>query len=60
MNKVIVFGNDHTNSVGVIQSLGLAGFKSVALLFGRKTGYVVSSKFTDRIIVAKDAQSCIE
>lgn len=60
MNKVIVFGNDHTNSVGVIQSLGLAGFKSVALLFGRKTGYVVSSKFTDRIIVAKDAQSCID
>ena len=22
MKKVIVFGNDHTNSVGVIQSLG--------------------------------------
>ncbi len=60
MNKVIVFGNDHTNNVGVIQSLGLAGIRSVGLLFGGKTDFVISSKFTDKIITAKDPQACVE
>lgn len=60
MNKVVVFGNDHTNSVGVIQSLGIAGYKSVGLLFGYKSGIVASSKYTVEIITAKDAQTCIE
>ena len=58
--KVIVFGNDHTNSVGVIQSLGKAGYKSIGLLFGNKSGLVASSKYTIEIITAVDAQSCIE
>lgn len=60
MNKVIVFGNDHTNSVGVIQSLGLAGIKSIGLLFGVKTRLTVSSKFTERVITGSDAQNCID
>ena len=60
MNIVIVFGNDHTNNVGVIQSLGKAGFKSIGLLFGLKSDFVVSSKYTDGIITAKDPQACID
>lgn len=60
MKQVIVFGNDHTNNVGVIQSLGLAGIRSIGLLFGCKTDFVVCSKFTDRIITAKDPQRCVE
>ena len=60
MKKVIVFGNDHTNNVGVIQSLGLAGIRSIGLLFGIKTDFVVCSKFTDKIITAKDPQTCVE
>lgn len=58
--KVIVFGNDHTNSLGVIQSLGLAGYQSIGLIFGEKTGFIYSSSFTSNIITAKDAQCCIE
>lgn len=58
--QIIVFGNDHTNTVGVIQSLGIAGYRSIGLLFGNKTGYVKSSKYTDAIITAKDAQTCID
>ena len=58
--KVIVFGNDHTNSVGVIQSLGKAGYKSIGLLFGTKSGFVSSSKYTIGLITAKDAQTCID
>ncbi len=60
MKIVIVFGNDHTNSVGVIQSLGKVGYRSIGLLYGFKQDFVKSSKYVDRIISAKDAQSCIE
>lgn len=60
MKTLIIFGNDHTNSVGVIQSLGKAGFKSIGLLYGSKTDLVISSNYTSSIITAKDPQSCIE
>ena len=60
MNIVIVFGNDHTNNVGVIQSLGKAGFKSIGLLFGLKSDFVVSRKYTDGIITAKEPQPRID
>lgn len=60
MKQVIVFGNDHTNSIGVIQSLGIAGYRAIGLLYGHKTGFVRNSIFVDRIISAKDAQSCID
>lgn len=60
MNHVIVFGNDHTNSLGVIQSLGIAGYKSIGLLFGEKTGYVKASKFTESIISGSSPQICID
>ena len=60
MNLVIVFGNDHTNSVGVIQSLGIAGYKSIGLLFGNKSDFVKCSRYTASIITSKDPQSCID
>lgn len=55
MKKVIVFGNDHTNSVGVIQSLGKAGYRSIGLVYGFKNDFVKSSKYVERVISAKDA-----
>lgn len=60
MKKVIVFGNDHTNSVGVIQSLGKAGYKSVGLLYGAKTDLVISSNYTSHVITARDPQACVD
>ena len=60
MKQVIVFGNDHTNSIGVIQSLGIAGYRAIGLLYGHNTGLVRNSIFVDKIISAKDAQSCID
>lgn len=60
MKEVIVFGNDHTNNVGVIQSLGIAGIRSVGLLFGSRTNLVVGSRFTNKIITAKDPQTCVD
>lgn len=60
MNIAIVFGNDHTNSVGVIQSLGKAGYRSIGLVYGFKNDFVKSSNYVDYVISAKDAQECIE
>ncbi len=57
---IIVFGNDHTNSVGVIQSLGKAGYRCIGLLFGAKSDFVISSNYTEYVITAKDPQTCIE
>lgn len=59
MNIVIVFGNDHTNSVGVIQSLGKVGYRSIGLVYGFKNDFVKSSKYVDSLITGKDAQDCI-
>lgn len=60
MKRVIIFGNDHTNSVGLVQALGKFGYRSVALLYGKKTGLVKSSRFTDFVISGKDPQDCID
>lgn len=60
MKQVIIFGNDHTNSIGLIHSMGIAGYESIGLLFGLNTGFVKSSKFTQLIITSADAQGCIE
>ena len=60
MNRVIVFGNDHTNSVGIIQSLGRVGYKAIGLLFGDNTGFVKASKYTTEIISGRDPQACVD
>jgi len=59
-NIVIVFGNDHTNTVGVTQSLGRVGYSVINVLFGTSTGYVKSSSFSKYIINGRDEQECVE
>lgn len=60
MKQVIIFGNDHTNSIGLIHSMGIVGYECIALVFGLKTGFVKSSKFTKKVISASSAQDCID
>lgn len=60
MKQVIIFGNDHTNSIGLIHSMGIVGYECIALVFGLKTGFVKSSRFTKNIISASSAQGCID
>lgn len=57
--KVIVFGNDHTNSLGVVQCLGSEGFSVSAVVWGSKSGLVASSKYADVVYSAESPQSCI-
>lgn len=58
-HRVVVFGNDHTNTIGVIQSLGGRDFEIIALLFGDITGIVKSSKYVEKMISACDADACV-
>lgn len=60
MKTVIVFGNDHTNTLGVIQSLGQVGYYCIGLLFGIKTDLVASSNYTKEVKSAPTPQECID
>ena len=44
MKKVIVLGNDHTNSLGIIQSIGKEGYYMIAFVWGVKTDMLKSSR----------------
>ena len=45
----VVFGNDHKNPLGAMQSLGQAGVNSIAVCWGKRTGTLESSKFLNKI-----------
>lgn len=57
---VVILGNDHTNCLGVAQSLGVAGYNVVAAVWGRKTGLLSKCKYVCEVISGRDAQICIE
>lgn len=57
---VIVLGNDHTNTLGVVQCLGREGYNVVVFMWGTKTGIVNSSRYIKFIYTARDIQECID
>lgn len=44
-NVVIVLGNDYTNTLGLAQSVGKAGYKVYACVWGLKTSIVKVSRY---------------
>lgn len=56
----VVFGNDHKNPLGVVQSLGQKGIKSIAVCWGEHTGLVKSSNFCSTIHYAETAEEGIK
>ena len=58
-NKAIAFGNDHANTLGVVQALGRKGISVTAALWGSKTGIVASSVHTKRIVSGSNSEECI-
>ena len=55
-----VFGNDHKNPLGTIQSLGQAGVESIAVCWGKKTGIVKSSRFTKKVYYVQTAEDGVD
>lgn len=60
MQKVIVLGNDHTNSLGIIQCLGICNHYMIAFLWGTNTGIVRNSIYTKEVYTASNVQKCID
>ena len=59
MKKVIVLGNDHTNSLGIIQSLGKEGYYMIAFVWGVKTDMLKSSRYLKEIYSGKNIDACV-
>lgn len=57
---VIVLGNDHTNTLGIVQCLGREGYYMIAYMWGVKTGLVQASNYTREAYTASDIQGCID
>lgn len=59
MNKIVILGNDHTNTLGLIQSLGGFDYDIYAAIWGLKTGIVKSSKYLKGLITGRSPENCI-
>lgn len=60
MNKVIILGNDHTNTLGLVQSFGVKNIYVIAAMWGVKSGIVACSKYVNEIISASTTEECIQ
>ncbi len=60
MKQVIILGNDHTNSLGVSQCLGMAGYEVTCAVWGNKSGMLKCSNFVKTILSASSVEVCID
>lgn len=59
-NKVIIFGDDCVNSLGLVQSLGREGVETTAVLKCRKSTIVKASKYAGEIFCINDYSEAID
>lgn len=59
MNKVILLGNDHTNTLGLTQVLGREGYYVIACVWGEKRGLVKASKYCEELYGDANPEACI-
>lgn len=60
LKRVVVLGNDHTNTLGLVQTLGREGFYVIACMWGEKRGLVTSSIYCKTYYTASSPQDCID
>lgn len=58
--KVYILGNDHTNTLGLVQSAYLAGYTPVSYTWGLKTGIVSASRYSAGVYHFSSPQDCID
>lgn len=59
-NKIIVFGGNHHNTLGVIRSLGESGIQPILILHGSTTSFVAQSKYISKVHYAVNEEKSIE
>lgn len=57
---IAVLGNDHTNTLGLVQTLGRVGYSVYAFMWGAKTNIVKSSKYLTKSYGCRSIQDCID
>lgn len=60
MNKVIILGNDHTNTLGLTQTLGKTGYETYSYVWGRNTGIVKSSRYCTKLYTSSTKEEAID
>lgn len=58
-NKIIVFGGNHHNTLGVIRSLGEAGITPILILHGTSQSFVAQSKYINETHYVKNEEEGI-
>lgn len=58
-NRIIVFGGNHHNTLGVIRSLGEVGCKPILILHGASNSFVSKSKYIDKTHYVTDEKGGI-
>ena len=60
-NKIIIFGSDHHNTLGIIRSLGEKGIKPYAIIFSNSNNsFVLKSKYIKRGWLRKSPIECLD
>lgn len=59
MNKVIILGNDHTNTLGLTQVLGREGYYIIACVWGEKRGLVGASRYCKELYGGLNPEACV-
>lgn len=54
--RVFILGNDHTNTVGVVQSFGEVGIRPICCLWGHITGIVKAKASTLTLLYQQNHQ----
>jgi predicted ATP-grasp superfamily ATP-dependent carboligase len=60
MKKVIILGNDHTNTLGLTQVLGREGFYVIACVWGDKRGLVKASRYCKELYGGANSNVCVD
>ena len=58
--KIAILGNDHTNTLGLVQAVGIEGHEPYAFMWGLNTGIVKSSKYIKTTFSSHDADGCVQ
>lgn len=59
-NKVIVFGNNHLNALGIVRSLGENDINPICVLTGNHRGFVFDSKYPDTCVFQPDVKQGLD
>ena len=60
MNKAIIIGIDHHNTLSLLRVLGRKEYEIIVILYGcHGCSYVASSKYCDRVITVCNASEAV-